>query len=482
MSDLSSGSPLPSRDAQEFRPGPPWPLPPSDQQNDASSRAAVALAILSEKIKSGALQRTELMQRLVAQAIAATGAKGVALALRRAAGDPVVCCAATGDMAPPPGTTLDEGSGFTAECLRNGVVMICEDSEMDTRVDRVACTRLGVRSIVAAPVESEGSIVGVLEALSDQPAAFSKQHIEALLTLACFAKSAITPVDSDSGHIPLQDLAAVPAPLKSPEPAAEPEAFRDRDLMETIEATQPWSERVPRRVRLAIMCGVAAAVLLALVATAVFVWMWRHSSDTEMGKAPQAKPQPSASAKPPAGTGASLPARGPGMHRQDHQNGIKPLVVKASAVEKMSSGDSGTPAGGAPIPPSAAEDNTSAPAPFTPLGTGDAAGLSSVLSSPERLPSPVVATSEGVRPARLEHRVEPLYPAEAKRLRIEGPVVLRAAIDEEGKIKSLRLVNGSPILAQAAIAAVRQWRYQPSELNHRVTASTTDITIVFHLQ
>jgi TonB family protein len=60
--------------------------------------------------------------------------------------------------------------------------------------------------------------------------------------------------------------------------------------------------------------------------------------------------------------------------------------------------------------------------------------------------------------------------------------VLRAAIDEAGNVKSVGVVNGNPILANAAMAAVRQWRYAPSELNHRPAASTTDVTIVFHLQ
>jgi TonB family protein len=78
--------------------------------------------------------------------------------------------------------------------------------------------------------------------------------------------------------------------------------------------------------------------------------------------------------------------------------------------------------------------------------------------------------------------VEPVYPADAKRLRIEGPVVLRATIDETGSVKSVGLVNGNPLLANAALTAVRQWHYMPSELNHHAMASTTDITIIFRLQ
>src|SRR5690242_11549277 len=189
MANLTSGITLPSRDAQEYSSGRAWTSLSPEQTDAANSKASLALTILSEKIKSGAMRRTELMQRIAAQALTATAAKGVALALRSHPGGPVVCCASEGDMAPPPGTPLDESSGFTAECLRKGSFIVCEDAETDARVDQVACARLGVRSIVAVPVESDGATVGVLEALSDQRAAFSKQHIEVLLTLACFAKS-----------------------------------------------------------------------------------------------------------------------------------------------------------------------------------------------------------------------------------------------------------------------------------------------------
>src|SRR5215471_3704620 len=222
MSD--SGFPLSSRDVQEFH-GPPWPEPPSHERDDPGATPSLALSILSEKIKSGVLERTELMQRIVALASGATGAKGVALALRRDQGGGVVCCAATGDMAPPPGTALDEGSGFTAECLRNGVVLISNDSRTDARVDQVACARLGVRSIVAAPVADGGSTVGVLEALSDQPSAFSKQHIEILLTLACFARSAVVPTEDNVRHMSSTDLVVTPSPAADPPPKLEPQTL-----------------------------------------------------------------------------------------------------------------------------------------------------------------------------------------------------------------------------------------------------------------
>lgn len=485
MADFGSGPHLPSRDAQERTPGPPWQAPTSNEQNDSSSKASLALAILSEKIKSGALRRDELMNRLVAQASVATGANGVALALRREGDGRVVCTAATGDMAPPAGTILDEGSGFTAECLRNGVLMICEDTDTDSRVDGAACRRLGVRSIVAAPIENDGATVGVLEALSEQQAAFTKQHIELLLTLACFAKSAVAPKNAAVGPSLASALAAIaPAVVEGP-PVLEADDLRDADLLERMEDTRSWSERVPKRLRLAIAFGVAAALLLGLFATAIFIWMWRHDSTADMSKATKAEPQRVAAAKPSASRGAVATPVSARVNRSDHPSGRKSPIVNASAVEKISSGEAARIVSANPSAPRSAfpsEDDVAAPDALTPVGKGDTTELGSVLSVPQRVPAPALPTFEGVTPARLQYRVEPIYPAEARHQRIEGAVVLRAAIDAGGNVHSVGVVKGSPVLARAAMAAVRQWRYQPSELNHRPTASTTEITIMFHLE
>jgi TonB family protein len=483
MSDSSSGLPLPSRDAQEFRPASPSNLIPADHDNGPRSKASLALAILSEKIKSGALKRSELVDRIVSQAFAATGAKGIALALRREHDGLVVCCAAAGDMAPPKGTVLDEGSGLTAECLRNGVLMICEDSQVDERVDRVACSRLGVRSIVAAPVENEGTTVGILEALSDQPGAFTKQHIEVLLTLACFAKSAVADrvgVNTPNIHSAVPAAAQFTAEVIQ---ATETAPGRETDLLDKIDDLASWSQRVPRRVRLAIAGAVAAALLLALCATAVFVWMWKQNSTHEIGNAAQPKSPQVVVTKPSAAISTKI-ARSMASHRNSQgvaDVGRRPLLSKASAVEKIAdetvlSADSHQAEAPAPV------EDAPAPEMLRAAVNESNAELSGILASPERLPSAAAVISDGVTPARLQHRVEPAYPADAKRLRIEGAVVLRAGIDENGKVRSVGVVKGSPLLAKAAMDAVRQWQYRPSELNHHALASTTDITIVFHLQ
>ena len=66
-------------------------------------------------------------------------------------------------------------------------------------------------------------------------------------------------------------------------------------------------------------------------------------------------------------------------------------------------------------------------------------------------------------------------------MRLEGAVVLQAVIAEDGKVKDLKVISGHPTLAQAAMDAVRQWRYRPYQLNGKPVAMQTQITINFKL-
>ena len=62
-------------------------------------------------------------------------------------------------------------------------------------------------------------------------------------------------------------------------------------------------------------------------------------------------------------------------------------------------------------------------------------------------------------------RVDPIYPPAARANKIEGVVVLRIRIDKDGRVKKAEVLNGDPLLTQAAIDAVRQWRYKPGMIN-----------------
>lgn len=92
-----------------------------------------------------------------------------------------------------------------------------------------------------------------------------------------------------------------------------------------------------------------------------------------------------------------------------------------------------------------------------------------------------VRVSSGVSTGLLIKKVAPRYPDDAKQARVQGQVVLRAEIDKNGDIQSLTLVSGHPMLAPAAIEAVKQWKYKPYLLEGRPVAVETQIIVNFTL-
>ena len=82
-------------------------------------------------------------------------------------------------------------------------------------------------------------------------------------------------------------------------------------------------------------------------------------------------------------------------------------------------------------------------------------------------------------PAKLVQMVKPVYPAPAKILHLSGPVYLHAIIGTDGGIQNLEVVRGHPLLAAAALEAVRQWRYRPTILGGQAVEVETTITVNF---
>lgn len=89
--------------------------------------------------------------------------------------------------------------------------------------------------------------------------------------------------------------------------------------------------------------------------------------------------------------------------------------------------------------------------------------------------------SSGVQAAKLIHQVRPVYPELAKRARIQGVVKLQAVIAKDGTIQQLTVGSGHPLLIGEAMAAVKQWRYQPTYLSGQPVEVFTTIDVHFNL-
>ncbi len=129
------------------------------------------------------------LQLLAERAQYITGASGAAIALRQ--GENMVCCASAGASAPEMGAHLQIDSGLSAESVRTRKILICEDAENDSRVNRDSCRAFGIASVVVMPLVREEEVYGVFELLSGRPRAFEERDYVALNRLAEMIQTAV---------------------------------------------------------------------------------------------------------------------------------------------------------------------------------------------------------------------------------------------------------------------------------------------------
>lgn len=98
------------------------------------------------------------------------------------------------------------------------------------------------------------------------------------------------------------------------------------------------------------------------------------------------------------------------------------------------------------------------------------------IATPQR-----VRVSSGVVSGLLVRKVNPVYPPLARQARIQGVVILQAQISKDGNIENLQLISGHPMLAPAAIDAVKQWKYRPYLLNGEPVEVETQVQVNFTL-
>jgi protein TonB len=118
--------------------------------------------------------------------------------------------------------------------------------------------------------------------------------------------------------------------------------------------------------------------------------------------------------------------------------------------------------------------------PGIPGGEGNGTAINLALPQ-AAAPAKPLRQSEGVMAARLIRRVQPEYPRIAWLMRLAGTVRLRAIIGTDGSVQQLEVLGGNPILARAAVEAVRQWCYEPTRLDGQPVEVETNITVTFVL-
>jgi putative methionine-R-sulfoxide reductase with GAF domain len=208
----------------------PWLTAEPSGSDHATLQALLAVSALNEEIRQrGAIQREngaqiltddvrqsrpfaldDVLQLIAERAVDITVADGVGVAL--VDGDDIVCRACAGKAVPDIGTSLDPNSGFSGICLKSGQIVRCDDSEIDTRVDALACQRLGARSMVAVPLTAKQTVIGLVEAFSSEPYGFDDSDVCSLILLAKLILSTILPQEDDRLSEPFQEAVSGQAP------------------------------------------------------------------------------------------------------------------------------------------------------------------------------------------------------------------------------------------------------------------------------
>jgi periplasmic protein TonB len=114
--------------------------------------------------------------------------------------------------------------------------------------------------------------------------------------------------------------------------------------------------------------------------------------------------------------------------------------------------------------------------------TGGGAADTGLIASNGTQPTAPVPIGGDVKPARLLRSVPPVYPLLARSQRVSGDVKIDAFIDATGHVTSTKIVSGPVLLHQAAMDAVRQWRYQPAMLDDKPVAMHLTVTVQFRVR
>ena len=378
-----------------------------------------------------------VLNEVVEEARLATGATGAAVALERAG--EMVCRATTGADAPGLGVRFEMKSGLSGACLQTATVQQCGDTETDARVDAEACRRLGVRSILVLPLVESQQPFGILEVFSSRPNAFSDRDVDTLQVLAWRVMENKRGAEEAAAVLPSADDKPHP---QSSEMKISPDIPPDYEQLWESDAKSPIAEGFSRRSEVwTSILGILVIVVAVLLGLALG---WRGA----IGRGLRARSRVPANASSPTKADRQM---------ESAAEAKSASAVHPSAVEPPSGGLVVTQNGKViyRLPP--AEQQAATGAGAVPEGSGD------------------------VSANRLIHRVEPQYPANASARHIQGLVTLSVQVGGDGAVRNITVVEGDPTLAEAAVHAVRQWRYRPYSVDSRPVDMQTTITLNFRL-
>lgn len=143
-----------------------------------------------QQIATADLPKEELFDLILERTRGLTDADGAVLELID--GDEMVYAAASGSAASHVGLRLSAANSLSGLCAQTGEAIYCADTETDERVDRDACRRIGIRSMVLVPLQRSGHDLGVLKVVSGREEAFEGEDVAVLQLMSGLIASAMS--------------------------------------------------------------------------------------------------------------------------------------------------------------------------------------------------------------------------------------------------------------------------------------------------
>jgi TonB family protein len=451
-----------------------------------------------------------VLNEIVEQACLATGASGAALVLER--DGEWVCRASTGGTAPQLGARLNAESGLSGACVKTLTVQRCDDAQNDPRADVEACRTLGVRSVIILPMLKNGQLAGIFEAFSTLPSRFGERDertLEALarrvlrnLERASGPMSANTEASRETRQVAESFIAASTAAS-----AATPDRNQsapDRAALPPVSVVAPG--RKMNLVTLALGAAVLAYAVLLTVLAAQRLSGRRAASRVRPSSAVSAAlvgaANQSAGSQGKAASSTS-PSGTQSAGSKSSTNSANPISTTSVSATSVSTGPVAGPAAGASgardtslpagslrvyengkeifrMNPAAEKGEATSAGSTKPTGITSASG-GEVQRAATVEPAGILTLPAEAAEASLLHRVEPDYPEAARQQRVQGTVVLDLRMGQDGRVREVTAVSGPPLLAQAATAAVKQWRFKPRLVGGHPAEMQTRIALNFQL-
>jgi protein TonB len=108
--------------------------------------------------------------------------------------------------------------------------------------------------------------------------------------------------------------------------------------------------------------------------------------------------------------------------------------------------------------------------------------LSALSTSHRSEPAAPIPIGGDVKPAKLLKSVQPIYPQMARAQHVSGNVQIDALIDADGNVSAMKVLSGPALLRDAALQSLKQWKYQPAELDGKPTSMHLTVMLQFRAQ